>query len=180
MKIPVNSHISLHLINESHALPIFELVDQNRVYLREWLSFVDKMDTIAFAKTFVKGTQKRNQEGVEFAFVIVDRDVVMGRIGVYKIDQQNKIGEIGYWISEKAQGQGIVHLACSALLPFCFNVLGLNRIEIKCGVENSRSQSIPSKLGFVNEGMLRQSEWLYDKFIDLYLYSLLKEDFLVQ
>lgn len=132
MQIQVNKTITLDLINESHALSIFEMVELNRPYLRQWLSFVDKMDSLLFAENFVKGTIKRNLDGLEFAFVIVENGEVIGRIGVYKIDQQNKIGEIGYWLVEHAQGKGIIHASCKALIHFCFSELSLNRIEIKC------------------------------------------------
>jgi ribosomal-protein-serine acetyltransferase len=54
--------------------------------------------------------------------------------------------------------------------------LQLNRIEIKCGIENFKSKTIPEKLNFTKEGVIRQGELLYDKFIDLNLYSLLKTD----
>ena len=179
MIINVTTNISLELIHESHALPIFNLVDRNRVFLREWLSFVDRMDSVSFAENFVKGSMKRNEEGQEYAFVIAENGIVIGRIGVYKIDHQNKIGEIGYWLAEYVQGKGITTSACEALLSFCFNELQLNRIEIKCGTKNIRSQAIPVKLGFQMEGILRDAEWLHDQFIDLNLYSLLKSDFII-
>jgi len=178
MIINVKTNISLELIHESHALPIFNLVDRNRVFLREWLSFVDRMDSVSFAENFVKGSMKRNEEGQEYAFVITENGIVIGRIGVYKIDHQNKIGEIGYWLAEYVQGKGITTSACEALLSFCFNELQLNRIEIKCGTKNIRSQAIPVKLGFQMEGILRDAEWLHDQFIDLNLYSLLKSEYI--
>ncbi|MBK7633025.1 MAG: GNAT family N-acetyltransferase [Saprospiraceae bacterium] len=53
---------------------------------------------------------------------------------MHKIDHQNKIGEIGYWLTY-VQGKGITTSACEALLSFCFNELQLNRIEIKCGTK---------------------------------------------
>ena len=178
MKIKAAHQIYLELINESHAIPIFNMVDQNRSFLRPWLSFVDKMDTVTFAEHFVHGTIERNQDGQEYAFVLTQNGEAMGRIGIYKIDRQNKIGEIGYWLVEKAQGNGIVTSACKALISFCFLDLLLNRIEIKCGTENYKSQAIPGKLGFKKEGIIRDGEWLHDQFIDLNLYSLLKSEFL--
>ena len=176
MTIKVDENISLELINESHAQPIFDMVDKNRKHLREWLSFVDRMQTIEFAENFVKGTIQRNKDGNEFAFVITKNRMVIGRIGVYKIDSQNKIGEIGYWIIDDFQGKGIVTKSCKAIINFCFTELQLNRIEIKCGTENFKSKTIPEKLNFKKEGVIRQGELLHDKFIDLNLYSLLKSD----
>ena len=176
MTINIDQNLKLELIQENHAQPIFDLVDANRTHLRKWLPFVDRMQSVEFAANFVKGTMQRNKDGNEYAFVIVHNEKVIGRIGVYKIDTQNKIGEIGYWLAENLQGKGIITKSCKAIIDFSFLDLHLNRIEIKCGTENFKSKTIPEKLNFTQEGIIRQGELLYDKFIDLNLYSLLKND----
>jgi ribosomal-protein-serine acetyltransferase len=176
MNIIVDEKIHLELINENHSQAIFDLVDKNRIHLRQWLSFVDKMQSVDFARNFVKGTMQRNKEGIEYAFVIMEDDRVIGRIGVYKIDNQNKIGEIGYWIGENQQGKGSVTKSCKALISFCFNELKLNRLEIKCGTENIKSQAVPQRLHFRKEGVLRQAEFIHETYIDLYLYARCKSD----
>lgn len=176
MKIVIDENIRVELINETHAKSIFEMVDRNRAHLREWLPFVDKMQSIEFAESFVKGTIQRNEMEVEHAFVIFENKQAIGRIGVYKIDNQNRIGEIGYWIIENSQGKGIITKACRMMVDFCFNDLDLNRIEIKCATGNLKSKAIPEKLNFLRDGVIRQGEFIHDKFIDLELYSLLKSD----
>lgn len=172
----IDNNIRIELIEEKHTQSIFNMVNQNRNHLRPWLPFVDRMQTVDFAQNFVSGTMQRNKDGLEYAFVIFENDEMVGRVGVYKIDRQNSIGEIGYWIVEHAQGHGIVTKCCKQLIDFCFNELKLNRIEIKCGTENIKSKSIPENLNFTKEGVIRQGEQLYDRFIDLNLYSLLKTD----
>lgn len=176
MLIKIDEKIRIELIEEKHSQSIFDMVNNNRAHLRPWLPFVDRMQTVEFTKNFVKGTMQRNQDGEEWAFVVFDENSMVGRVGVYKIDKQNKIGEIGYWIVENAQGKGIITKSCKALVDLCFGELQLNRIEIKCGAENFKSQAIPERLNFTHEGVSRQAEWLYDKFIDLNVYSLLKAD----
>ena len=176
MKIIIDEATRIELIEERHTQSIFDMVDENRNHLRPWLPFVDRMQTIEFAQNFVKGTMQRNMDGNEFAFVIIYYEKMVGRVGVYKIDNQNKIGEIGYWIVQNSQGKGIVTKSCKALIGFCFSDLQLNRIEIKCGTENIKSKTIPERLKFTKEGIIRQGELLYDKFIDLNLFSLLKND----
>jgi ribosomal-protein-serine acetyltransferase len=177
MIITIDDNIRIELIEEQHTQSIFDMVHTNRNYLRPWLPFVDAMQTVDFARNFVKGTMQRNNNGNEWAFVIFYMDIMVGRIGVYKIDTQNKIGEIGYWIIENAQGKGIVTKSCKALMDFCFTHLHLNRIEIKCGTENLKSKAIPERLNFTHEGIIRHGEYLYDRFIDLNLYSFLKNEF---
>ena len=72
--------------------------------------------------------------------------------------------------------KGIVTKSCRVLIDFCFNELNLNRIEIKCGVEYTKSQTVPIRLHFTHVGVIRQGELVHSKFIDLNIYSLLKND----
>jgi len=82
---------------------------------------------------------------------------------------------LGYWIGKEHEGNGIITSSCRRLLQYGFEVLMLNRIEIRCGVENVRSQRVPERLGFTKEGTLRQVENIRGQFIDHYLYSLLRD-----
>lgn len=54
--------------------------------------------------------------------------------------------------------------------------MDLNRIEIKAAVKNFKSQAIPEKLNFKKEGILRQAEFVNNEFIDLFIYSILKNE----
>jgi ribosomal-protein-alanine N-acetyltransferase len=53
----------------------------------------------------------------------------------------------------------------------------MNRIEAKVEVENENSIKALSKLAFTNEGRLRQYERSKGELIDVYMFSLLKEEF---
>lgn len=103
---------------------------------------------------------------------------IIGRIGLHFIDAINKTGAIGYWISEGLQRQGIITNSCKAIIKFGFTELNLNRIEIKCATQNLKSKAIPEKLHFKQEGIQRQGEFLNNQFTDLYVYSLLKEEWI--
>lgn len=176
MTLIVNHNITLSLINQSHALPIFNMVNTNRSYLKQWLTFVNNMTTVQIAQNFVNSTMQQNIDKTTFAFVIFFNQVMVGRIGVYKIDTQNKIGEIGYWLVETAQGNGIIINACKTIINFCFNTIALNRIEIKCATQNLKSKQVPLKLNFLHEGVIKQGELLNGNFIDLDLFALLKSE----
>jgi len=79
-------------------------------------------------------------------------------------------------MEESAQGKGVMTKSCKVIIDFCFAELQLNRIEIKCAKDNLRSKRIPEKLNFKKEGIIRQGEFLNNAFIDLNLYSLLRND----
>ena len=176
MKIQVDETISLEFLEEIHAESLFNLVNNNRAYLREWLPWVDHMHTIANFTNYIIDTKKRAVEKSDFGYaIIIDKNIV-GRIGLHHINYQNRIAEIGYWLASGLQGTGIIFKSCKALINHSFKELGLNRVEIKCGIGNDKSRAIAEKLQFKQEGILRQAELLNGKFIDLYLYAMLKDD----
>ena len=54
--------------------------------------------------------------------------------------------------------------------------MGLNKIEISIAEENFRSRALPKKYGFKEEGIIRDAEWLNDKYVNHVLYGLLKSE----
>jgi ribosomal-protein-serine acetyltransferase len=84
--------------------------------------------------------------------------------------------QVGYFLSEEAQGKGIINKCVSSLMDYLFQELGIHRIEIQCAANNLKSISIPRRLGFVQEGIKRDWQWLYDHYEDLITYSFLKSD----
>ncbi len=76
-------------------------------------------------------------------------------------------------MTQRDEGKGIVTQACQAIIDYIFDDLKLNRVEIRCATQNVRSRAIPERLGFKTEGILRQSEWLYNHFVNHIVYGLL-------
>ena len=176
MSIQVDDKISLEFLEEIHAASLFNLINNNRAYLKEWLPWVDSMRTVENAGNYIVNCIKEAAERTDFAYAIMFDGNMVGRIGMHHINQHNKIGEIGYWLAKGMQGRGIVTSCCKALINYGFDELGLNRIVIKCAVGNERSRAIAEKLDFKREGILRQAEWVNGKFLDLYQFSLLREE----
>lgn len=174
--IKADNTITLELIEEAHAQPLLNLVNADRIYLREWLPWIDGMQTVDDFRQYIAHCKKVHEEGSDYGYVIMLNDTMVGRVGLHYINQQNKTGAIGYWLAEGFQGKGIITKACIAIINYGFTTLELNRIEIKCGVGNYKSAAIPERLNFIKEGILRQAEWVNGKFIDLSLYSLLRSE----
>lgn len=178
MVLNIDKSLSLELLEDRHAEPIFELINTNRVHLREWLPWVIKIQTIEHFQEYIIGHQVRYIENSDVSFVIIYEGEVVGRIGVYNIDVVNKIGSIGYWLGGKNVGKGIITRSCEEILRYCFLILCLNRVEIKCGTKNLKSQAIPVKLNFTNEGIIRQGEFIHNIYIDLYCFSMLRQEWI--
>jgi RimJ/RimL family protein N-acetyltransferase len=98
---------------------------------------------------------------------------LVGCIGFHSIDWSNRKISIGYWLAQGFQGDGIMTNARKALVDIAFDHYGLNRVEIRAATDNHKSRTIPERLGFDNEGCIREAEWLYDHFVDHIVYGML-------
>ncbi len=144
--------------------------------MREWLPWLDLTRNLEDVMEFVKKCQIDYAKNKSLNTVIVFKGNIAGVAGFNQINWSNKTAQIGYWIGEEFQGNGIVTKVTKSLINYAFNHLKLNKVEIRVAFENMRSQSIPERLGFVNEGCIRQAEWLYDCYVDHVVYGILSDE----
>jgi len=158
------------------ATTIFETIDRDRHFLRKWLPFVDATkqvtDTESFLKTAVKQRHKRRDD----IYGMWYKEEFAGLVAFKETDWFNHKTELGYWVAEKMQGKGIVTSAVKVLLRYSFQKLKMNRVQIKVAVGNEKSAAIPKRLGFKFEGIERQGEFHFHKYVDLEIYSMLKKE----
>jgi ribosomal-protein-serine acetyltransferase len=168
--------LELRLIEERHAETLFTLVQENHARLRPWVPWLDKTATPESTRQFIKRRLERFADNNGLAAGIWHRGELAGEIGFDYVDWNNRFTEIGYWIGAAFEGKGLVGRACRALVAHAFRELGLNRVQIRCAVENHRSRAIPERLGFKLEGTLRRVERLSDRFVDLVVYGMLADE----
>lgn len=63
-----------------------------------------------------------------------------------------RMAPVGYWIDEAFAGRGLMPTAVALAGDYCFQVLGLHRLEINIRPENAPSLRVVEKLGFRYEG----------------------------
>ena len=64
----------------------------------------------------------------------------------------------------------------AGLTDYLFREMDLHRVTILCGTGNTRSCAIPQRLGFVQEGVLRDAQWVNDRWLDLVAWSVLAHE----
>lgn len=168
----------LRLLEPRHAEKLFWLTDKSRNYLREWLPWVDFTNEVRNSKDFIEGTLKQFGNNNGFQAGIWYKGELAGVIGLHGINWANNSTSIGYWLGEDFQGKGLITLACKSVIDYSFNELKLKRIEISVATENHKSQAIPERLGFQKEGCIRSAEYLYDRYVDHYIFGLIEEDYI--
>ncbi|WP_099159018.1 GNAT family N-acetyltransferase [Virgibacillus ndiopensis] len=172
----IDEDIALKLLDEKDAETLFYITDNSRSYLREWLSWVDHTKTVDDSKGFIHHTLQMYVERKGITTGILYKGDLVGTAGFNTLDWSNKMATIGYWMDKGFQGQGIMTRVVHALTDYAFQELKLNRVEIRAAYENRKSRAIPERLGYTQEGQIRQAEWLYDHYVDHVVYGMLANE----
>ncbi len=171
----IDDQIVMRPIEERYADVLYAVVDANRSYLLPWMRWAEKA-TLESVKEYYRSSLQRTAANDGFEALIFVQDQPVGAIGFQGVNWQDRVTSIGYWLAEEFQGRGIMTRCCRALVDHAFVEWKLNRVEIRCAVENVRSGRIPRRLGFVEEGVLRQASRVGERYFDLVLYSMLAEE----
>jgi ribosomal-protein-serine acetyltransferase len=180
----MNMALDFEIDDETHlrsliledAQDLFALVDANRPYLRRWLNWVDTTISVNDIRGFIQNALDQAANDCGPVCCITDASTLVGICGFKPIDKTTRSTELGYWLAESVAGRGIMTHCVSALIGYAFRELQVNRIELRAAEENSRSRAVAQRLGFTQEGVLRDSEWLNDHYVNQTVYSLLKRE----
>lgn len=173
IEAPLPNGLALRRFSLDDAEPLFALIDRDRQYLRRWLPWVDLTLAPNNVRNFIAVTleQARNHNG--FHCAIAKDTALIGTVGLHSVDWPNRKTSVGYWLGSAYSGHGYMTAAVHRVVSHCFDVLKLHRVEIRCAVGNEKSRAIPLRLGFIEEGVLRENEWLGDHFVDHTVYAML-------
>jgi ribosomal-protein-alanine N-acetyltransferase len=100
----------------------------------------------------------------------------MGICRYTHFDTSHYRAELGYLLMPEWWGQGVMAEAVSAALDFGFNRIGLHSVEADIDPANSQSRRLLEKLGFVQEGLFRESFYIAheERFGDSAVFSILQ------
>lgn len=172
----IDADTKLRLLQEPHAEELFALVDANRRRLRKWLPWLDFNTTPADSLAFIRSVLNQLASNQGFSLGIFHKGRLAGMVGMHTLSWANRSVRLGYWLGEEFQGHGLITKSCQVLIDYAFDEMGLNKVEIDPAPGNARSRAIPERLGFQQEGTVRQVEWLYDHFVDHVIYGMLAEE----
>lgn len=170
---PLDATCELRLLEQRHAQEWFELVEQDRPHMRAWLGWLDDFKTVQDAQNFIQIALNQFVASAGMKAGIWVEGKLAGGVSFQDVDWVNSVVTMGYWLSEPYKGRGIATRATIAMIDYAVYELKLNRLELRCAVENQKSRAIPERLGFVQEGVLHQSLRLYERYVDEVVYSML-------
>ncbi len=176
----IDENLKLTLSQPQHAEEITAVVRENLEQLKPWMPWATDDYSIDSARDFIKRNLKEFAENGSFSTSIILDEKFSGAVGFHNLDLTNKSANIGYWLAKEAQGKGIMTRCCRVLIDYLFDDLELNRIQINCNIENTKSRAIPERLDFTLEGIHRQVEFHNNHFGDWAVYAMLKQDWEVE
>ena len=129
-------------------------------HLKPWMPFAQKAPTIEESEEHCRRSFAKFvlREDMTLSIYSRDQKTFIGSTGLHRANWDIPSFHVGYWILAEFEGKGLISESTNALTRYAFEVLGARRVEIRCDAENSKSLAVMTRLGFVQEGILKNEE----------------------
>ena len=168
----IDNEIKLALVQESFAPMYVELVKENFTYLKQWLTWPPHCQNEQDFASFIRKSLHDYADGKSMVCGIFFNEKLVGNVSFNTINHRLKKVEIGYWLAESVQGNGIMTRVCKKLIEIAFNELEMHKVEISAATENVASRAVCERLGMKLEGIISNSENLNGRIVDHAIYEL--------
>ena len=174
-RFELSEGVQLRSLTEADVKELYGLIEANRSYLAPWMPWAAGQ-TVDGTAEFVRKSIKQEADDDGFQVAVIVDGAIAGVLG-HEVDRENRTTTIGYWLAEDQQGRGLMTAAVKRLLELEFDELRLNRVGIEVAPDNPRGRALAERLGFREEGVLREAErFADDDYRDLVLYSMLASE----
>ena len=174
--IVIDDELELKAPQLQDAAALNALIIKNQLRLAEYMPWANGQPTEADAREYIALHKDDLSANRPPALLLWARGKLGGAVGFHDHNTANNKVALGYWIDDDLEGKGLVTRSCIVMNDYAFYVLGLNRITILCAEQNARSRAIPEKLGFTNEGIEKDGQWVYDRYLDMVHYRMLERE----
>jgi RimJ/RimL family protein N-acetyltransferase len=174
----VDGKVSLRPYRPEDAADLYEAVRESLPELSAWMAWAHRDYSIKESRAWIKPKPEQWKRGLEYDFAIWDaaEGTYMGGCGLNRIDDVNRMANLGYWVRSGRTGHGAATAATLLLARWGFEKLGLQRIEIMAAIDNIPSRRVAEKVGARVEGFLRNRLTLNGRLHDAVMHSLVPGD----
>lgn len=175
MTFPEHDTTRLQLIEVTpeHGPALFHILsneDVTRFYGMDPLR--KQEDALHIIESFKQTFDSR--QGIRWGIVIRDSGTFIGTIGLNHLSLYSKKAEIGFELDPAHWRRGYAAEAIEAVLTYVFETLGLYRMGAVTFLENRASIQLLTRIGFEEEGILRDYLFQGGTSHDGRIFSLLK------
>ena len=141
-----------------------------------WMPWCHAERTVDEGVAWLQSCRANWDSGTEYEFTaFTSTGEYLGAAGLNQFNRVHNFANLGYWVRESRQRQGIAFEAVQLLAAFGFRSLGLNRIEIIVATENLPSRRVAEKVGAKFEGIARNRLLIRGVPISAAVYSLVPD-----
>lgn len=145
-----------------------------------WQYFTKDLSDPEELQTWIYTALQERAQHKRMPFTVIDKDnhEVAGSTSFGNISFYDKRIEIGWsWLGNEFRGTGVNRHAKFALLCYAFEVMKMERVEIKTDNLNERAKAALLKVGMIPEGVLRSHMQMHsDRRRDSIYFSLLRNE----
>ena len=140
-----------------------------------WEAHRSRDDSVDFLRQTVP---EHYREGVPdpLGIEVTESGSLIGCVGGHWTSEKNRAMEFGYWIAESHWGCGYAVEAARLLIDHLFAAYEVERVQAHCFAENVRSARVLEKLGLRHEGTHRSTLYHRDRFWDLKMFAVLRNE----
>ena len=138
----------------------------------------DALSRSAFRRR-VRAYDREWQQGTGYSLIVARREdeALLGGVTLSNLRRGvAQCGSLGYWIGARHAQQGYMTEGLGGMLTFCFENLGLHRVEAACLPSNAASKALLLRMAFSEEGYARRYLRINGKWQDHILFALLRDD----
>jgi [ribosomal protein S5]-alanine N-acetyltransferase len=122
------------------------------------------------------GWREQATPGTRWGIELKGRPGLIGTCGLFRWDRAWKRCITGYELSRHQAGKGLMREALTEVIAWGWEHMQLNRIEAQIHPRNAASLALVERLGFVEEGLLREVGFWGGQHHDLIQFALLKRE----
>lgn len=173
-----DGHVTLRPHRAIDAAALAEAVCESVGTVGRWQDWCHAGYTSADAAAWIATCQKHWLMGDGHEFLVFDAttDALLGGMGVNHLNREHRFANLGYWVRESAQGQGVATRAGKLAARFAFDAVKVSRLEIVAARDNVASRKTAERIGGSYEGILRNRLVLQGISMDAAMYSLIPSD----
>lgn len=143
-------------------------------------SFTEMSQAHDWVANIISAYEHLGSQGFRWAICLQENPAkLIGSCGFHSVNPEFRSCDIGYELHPDFWGQGFATEAVAAIIQYSLShnfPVSINRVAATTDVVSPKSISVLSKLGFKEEGILREYGYWKERFHDVRLFSLLRAD----
>lgn len=166
----------LREINHTDVIDLFDILSDPDVAQYEYFYPIQQIEQASEFITRFNSEFTKGQE-VTWGIVLKESGELIGFCNIGDFHERASRAEIGYVIAQSHWNKGYATEAVQAMVDFGMTKLGLNRIEATITPGNHSSVRVLQKINFVQEGIVRERDFIKGRLEDGIIMAILRRDY---